>query len=91
MLDRTGLKFGRLTIIRFAEKRKGEMMWWCRCDCGKEKAVRFKDLKRGMTKSCGCIKKERCLVMAKNKITHGLGRKSVASPEVVGMMYQAVI
>ena len=33
--DFTGLRYGRLTILRPAPDW-GEKRWWCRCDCGTE-------------------------------------------------------
>jgi len=30
----------------------------CKCDCGNEKSVRLDDLLSGMTKSCGCLRRE---------------------------------
>lgn len=51
--DLTGLKFNRLTVIRFLHvDKKRNSIWLCRCDCGKEKAVRGYELTSGGTKSC---------------------------------------
>lgn len=33
-------------------------MWLCRCDCGAEKEILGRSLKRGATKSCGCLNSE---------------------------------
>lgn len=33
-------------------------MWWCVCDCGKEKSVWSHSLLCGSTRSCGCLQKE---------------------------------
>lgn len=57
--DLTGKRFGRLTVISRAENRKdGKARWKCLCDCGKETIVYAYSLKRGNTKSCGCIRSE---------------------------------
>lgn len=56
-----GEKFGRLTVVEFAG-RKGShtcSTWRCLCDCGKERIVRGDCLKGGVTKSCGCLARER--------------------------------
>ena len=59
MNDLTGQKFGRLTVICDSQERKwGQVVWNCLCDCGNQTRVASKDLKRGDTKSCGCLKKE---------------------------------
>ncbi len=58
-LDLTGQRFGRLTVLHYSYLHNGKKsMWICRCDCGKEYAVRAMDLRRGATKSCGCWHKE---------------------------------
>ena len=54
MVDLTGLKFGRLTVLEYA----GDHKWDCLCECGNKKTVNGGDLKSGSTKSCGCYKKE---------------------------------
>lgn len=52
--DLTGQKFALLTV----EKRacaKGDVKWFCKCDCGNTKETRARSLKAGETKSCGCL------------------------------------
>lgn len=59
MRDLTGLRFGRLLVIRRAENDiAGRTMWLCKCDCGNEKIVYGSHLKNGV-KSCGCYRKEK--------------------------------
>lgn len=51
-------KFGKLTAIKKVGRDKNKnIMWLCKCDCGKEASVVGRDLKNGHTKSCGCLKK----------------------------------
>ena len=58
-IDRTGQKFGRLTLIERVENNKfNQVQWKCRCDCGKEVIVKAYSLTTGQTKRCGCLKKE---------------------------------
>lgn len=52
-------RFGRLEIIAQAERRNGQRYVLCRCDCGTEKEIAFFSLKRGLTQSCGCYRKEK--------------------------------
>lgn len=64
LIDLTGQKFGRLSVIREAEPRynkKGEKIhyWFCECECGNKKDVEGKALREGSTVSCGCWRKER--------------------------------
>lgn len=52
-------KYGRLTTIKISGKdRHGKSKWLCKCECGKEIIVNASSLKRGLTKSCGCLKHE---------------------------------
>lgn len=68
--DLKGNKYGKLETIKYIGKNGTKQSWWeCRCDCGNTKNVRASDLKRGKTKSCGCIQEE--FVSNLNK-THGL-------------------
>lgn len=50
-----GRRFGQLTVIEYVEKRSGQHIWRCRCDCGRETEVRENYLMRGHTASCGCL------------------------------------
>lgn len=53
-----GKRFGRLTVIAEAPERKcGQSCWVCQCDCGNITApILGSNLRRGHTKSCGCLK-----------------------------------
>ena len=61
--DLVGQKFGKLTVVSKEEprasNRRKEILWLCKCDCGGEKIVPTNSLTSGMTKSCGCLEKER--------------------------------
>lgn len=54
----TGLRFGRLTVVRRAFSRPNQGIFWiCVCDCGNETTARGAKLRNGSTVSCGCAKK----------------------------------
>jgi len=53
------LRYGRLEIIGKSESRNGQVYMLCRCDCGKKKEIALSSLKRGLTQSCGCYRKEK--------------------------------
>lgn len=59
--DLTGIKFGRLTVIKkYDVVGNGESRYLCNCDCGKKDLiVRRGNLKGGNTQSCGCLQSER--------------------------------
>ena len=67
--DLKGMRYGKLTVIKFVEINKNHRAsWLCKCDCGKEKLVASHDLKHGI-KSCGCLKKENKVL---NKRIHNI-------------------
>lgn len=60
LIDLTGQRFGRLTVIRRAESHispsgQCRTMWECVCECDNTIIVRGADLKDGKVKSCGCL------------------------------------
>lgn len=56
-INRTGQRYGMLTVLRLGEKTpSGDIRWVCRCDCGNEIAVIADSLNSGHTRSCGCLK-----------------------------------
>lgn len=58
LIDRTGSRFGRLTVLKRDPERKGKAYWICSCDCGNEKSISAQSLVSGATKSCGCYSRE---------------------------------
>lgn len=63
-IDLTGQTFGRLTVIKRAEPAvqpagQKKLQYLCKCSCGNTVTVRVDNLKKGHTKSCGCLKRER--------------------------------
>ena len=51
-----GNKYGLLTVLSVAEERKrGVLSWSCLCECGNTKVIAGPELRRGDTKSCGCL------------------------------------
>ena len=64
VIDETGNRYGRLTVIEQAENdSRGGTRWLCRCDCGKQTLATGSQLRTGSKRSCGCIRAERCRVM----------------------------
>lgn len=56
-VDLTGLRFGNLTVICLAGTGR-KTRWSCLCDCGAEKTVQSQHLKKGLVKSCGCLRRK---------------------------------
>lgn len=53
--DTTGMKFGKLTVIREIKEANKLIKVLCRCECGNEKIICKYNVTNGRTKSCGCI------------------------------------
>lgn len=53
-IDRTGKKYGLLTVISYSHTVKNRPWWNCVCDCGNTKVANAHELVSGDTKSCGC-------------------------------------
>jgi len=57
LIDLTGKRFGRLVVLGRAANRYGKTPCWsCLCDCGGSIVTAGMSLKRGATKSCGCVR-----------------------------------
>ena len=63
----TGQVFERLTVLQ--TYKTNPTMWLCKCLCGKELYVRSSTMKSGVSKSCGCLQKEKASFARK---THGM-------------------
>lgn len=64
LINLTGQKFGRLTVI----ERHDQKRWKCVCDCGNTTFSDGYQLRHGIAMSCGCYQKESCSAYHK---THG--------------------
>lgn len=55
-----GQRFGKIAVVRCLnpEASKSYREYLCKCDCGKEKAIKYHELFQGKLKSCGCARKE---------------------------------
>ena len=79
--DLAGQRFGRLTVLeRMSAKSGGHLLWWCRCDCGKEIAVRGDSLKSGRTASCGCARQDELSGRARDITGRRFGSLTVLHP-----------
>lgn len=69
LIDLSGQKFGRLTVMYRSDNRHNQTYWHCKCKCGKEIDVYAQHLLTGKNVSCGCESLERIRELNK---THGL-------------------
>ena len=71
-LDLRGQPFGKLTVLREnGRDKRNQVLWLCRCECGREVNVRSYDLRSRRTTSCGCYQRER---VVETHTTHGMRR-----------------
>jgi hypothetical protein len=56
--DLTGMRFGRLLVIKKVGIKRKLILWECLCDCGNRVNVISAYLQTGDTTSCGCLKGE---------------------------------
>lgn len=69
-IDMVGKRFGRLVGVRLARiSDSGDARWIFQCDCGREHEADGTHVRRGNTKSCGCLNKE---TYASRATTHGM-------------------
>lgn len=63
LIDLTGQRFGRLTVLKKDANRitKNGSYWICQCDCGKQKSIKSSSLRRGEIVSCGCFRMEKVM------------------------------
>lgn len=75
MIDMTGKRYGRLVAIEFLHKTdKREYFWLFQCDCGNQKKINGNSVRKGVTKSCGCLSKE----TVRNRCrTHGMSKTNI--------------
>ena len=59
LIDLNGKQFGRWTVIELTGKKNQEYYWKCRCECGTEREVAGSSLRKGKSKSCGCLTREK--------------------------------
>lgn len=74
----TGDVYGRWTVIEcvgrlvtVGGKSDGATVWRCRCECGAERTVNYGALRSGVSKSCGCLRRE---VLNARALKHGDSR-----------------
>ena len=78
IVDLTGQRFGLLVAVARAGSNRNGSLWRCRCDCGKERNVIGSNLRKGNSRSCGCIRNKGLVERSKK---HGHGGRGKHSAE----------
>jgi hypothetical protein len=83
VIDITGNVYGRIKVLSFlCLDHDNKAVWDCLCECGSKLPILGKSLRSGLTKSCGCLQKERAAECATK---HGYAGtwKGNSTPEYV--------
>lgn len=57
MIDLTGRKYGKLTVLKLIEyKPNSHSKWLCKCECGNEHIASHSNIVSGHVRSCGCMR-----------------------------------
>src|SRR5688572_7923084 len=78
-VDRTGIKYNRLTAVSVYSRTKSAGYYWnCVCECGNTTVVHGGSLTTGNVKSCGCWNMEALLSRI---TTHGESKAGYETKE----------
>lgn len=74
-----GRRFGRWKVLEQGPSSPTRIArWWCRCSCNTKALVNGSDLRRGKSRSCGCLVPE---ALAKSNRTHNHSKRNAKTPE----------
>ena len=73
-----GIPDSRITVIkRIGSDKHKNIIYLCKCTCGKEFTTRATSIKKGKCKSCGCLKLEMAIEECKKLKKHGLSTSNL--------------
>lgn len=67
-----GQRFTRWAIMGFSHSKGCVRFWLCQCDCGTQRAVNQRNLVDGLSRSCGCLQKEKAKISCLSRTKHGM-------------------
>lgn len=74
LINMVGQKYGRWTVLERGDNTsRGQAQWICRCECGTVRQVNGENLRNGVTKSCGCLNREKT---ASRNLKHGGAKRT---------------
>jgi hypothetical protein len=94
-IDLTGQRFTRLVVQGYwgvsAQGRCGTKRmraWTCKCDCGMTRVILANSLRRGKSRSCGCLRREKAAARfrALHFIERQMGDEALAGIERLSAM-----
>ena len=73
--DMIGKRFERLVVVHLVERTTaGLYRWLCQCECGGTTTTNTANLRRGHTKSCGCLQRQQASRASRNPFGHSHSR-----------------
>ena len=75
-LKLVGKKFNRWQVLWKVKINRPGSFWICRCECGEFRICSGHSLKSGVSKSCGCLQREK---VKDSKTTHGESKIKIYS------------
>ncbi len=84
-----GRKFHKLTVIEVSIVKdcEGSYQWICKCDCGTTISVSRYSLRKGLTRSCGCLQKQTARDVCESRTKHAQARRNQHTPTYKSWRY----
>lgn len=87
----TNLRFGKLIALNpIPERRQGQIVWECRCDCGNTSLVYSCNLRTGKTKSCGCLRHDKASNLTNQKFGRLLALKPTKERRSTSIVWECL-
>ncbi len=84
VIEMVGKTFGQLTVVcRAGSGSKKDARWLCKCSCGKECTAIGANLRKGYTKSCGCLRQRTFVSNLRQGRDRANARKRQPAPIVI--------
>jgi hypothetical protein len=74
-IDMTGRRYGKLLVRHFVGMVTHRAYWCCLCQCGTLKVIQGESLRKGATRSCGCLWRE--TVWKVRRTTHAMSHTNL--------------
>jgi hypothetical protein len=83
LIDISGQTFGRWSVLELSKRSSKGAYWLCRCECGINRVVRARSLRRGISRSCGCLNRDLALTRIGQKSPGWRGGKTKSSSDYI--------
>lgn len=68
----TNVQFGKLIALSYFDSKHGKTRWVCKCECGNKSIHYSSHLLAGLSRSCGCLKREKTIQRNKLRKLKGI-------------------